>query len=496
MLELVDARGMRESDAETIRRGISGRELMLRAARGVFESYSWQGPVSVVCGAGNNAGDGYALALLLSDAGVACRVICLHEKCSEDGRYYLDRCREKEIDIVSFDASVDFSMDREVVDCIFGTGFSGEVRGVAREAILKINASHATVISVDINSGLDATNGRASPAVRSDLTVSIGTRKYGHYLNDAKDYIGALKNVDIGISIISDTARLVEASDLRSVLGTRRQNVHKGDFGYVAILGGCREYAGAVQLAAMSCAALRAGCGVATLAIPTSLAPAVTPHLLESTLFCMPDESGAMQYSTEAIDRLCERNSVLAIGMGWGRSDANVEILRYILREKELRLIIDADGLFALSRLPSEVLRESRCRVVLTPHMGEFSRLCGASVEDIASDPVKHAKEYARKTGTVLLLKGACTVVTDGAEVYFSDRGCAGMATAGSGDVLSGVLCGLLGSREGTPLTVATGAYLAGRAGELAAKERTEIGMLASDTVAMLPEVLREIMEN
>ena len=494
MIELVNAAVMRESDAATIAGGVSGRELMLRAARGVMESYAWHGTIAIVCGSGNNAGDGYALAELLFRAGHTCRVLRLGDKCSADGAYYLSLCERAGVEISFFSEATDLCEYDVIVDCMFGTGFSGVPTGMAKIAIERINASCAKVISVDINSGLSATSGEGTLCVRSDVTVSIGTRKYGHYLGDAKDAIGFLRNVDIGIAVAGHAARLVEAEDVRKALGTRKQNSHKGSYGYVALLGGCTEYMGATKLAAMSCAALRAGCGVATLAVPASTVGAVSPQLLESTLYPMPDGDGAMRFSTDALDRLCERNVALAVGMGWGRQGENAEILRYLLETKALRLIIDADGLYALSTLPEEVLKNTRCSVVLTPHMGEFSRLCGIPAEEISHDPVAHAEAYAARTGVVLLLKGAATVITDGMETYLSDRGCAGMATAGSGDVLSGVLCGLLGSRDVTPRTVAAGAYLAGRAGELAAIEKTEIAMLASDTVAMLPAAIKEIL--
>lgn len=497
MTEIVSAVEMRRSDLATIAGGVSGRELMHRAARGIFESYSsWQGPTAILCGGGNNAGDGYALALLLQEAGVECRILRVSDQLSEDGAFYLSRCLEAGIPVDSFCADKELSWAGEIVDCIFGTGFHGVPEGLAKSAIEAINRAGRPVVSADINSGLDATSGRASVAVRSDLTVSIGTRKYGHYLADAKDYIGQLANVDIGIPILGKRARLLSCEAVREILGERRQNSHKGDFGYVAILGGCAEYAGAVKLSSMGCAALRAGCGVATVAIPASISDAVAPYLLESTLTRLPDDGeGGMRFSPEALDALCKRHSALALGMGWGRREDNPRILEYILKEKEIRLIIDADGLYALSVLPHEILAESGCHVVLTPHMGEFARLVGRSVEEISKDPVEVAEEYAARMGVTLLLKGATTVVTDGKETYLVDRGSAGMATAGSGDVLSGVLCGLLGSRGADPLTVAAGAYLAGRAGELAALEMTPIAMLASDTVAMLPRAIREITE-
>lgn len=477
---------MRSSDAETIRCGISGRELMLRAGRAVFDAYPWKGRTAIVCGVGNNAGDGFVLALQMQEKGIPCSLIMLSDRFSSDGRFYYDQCVERGVEILPYTASFDFSPYREIADCIFGTGFSGDVEGVFADAIRAINSATATVISVDINSGLCGDNGMGDLAVRSDLTLSIGFFQYGHFLGKAKDLMREKKTLDIGISLYGDAAHLVEKQDFRSILFKRRQATHKGTYGYVALLGGCREYAGAVKLANMSCAALRAGCGVATLAVPNSIADSVSPYLLESTLACLPDESGHLLPDFDALDRILSRQNAVAIGMGWGRGKYNSDILRHILKTYSIPIVIDADGLNTLAEMDRAVLQDSHAEILLTPHIKEFSRLSGYSIAEIERAPVALAVEYAKKNGVVLLLKGACTVITDGDEVLLCDRGCAGMATAGSGDVLSGVLAGLLGSAPLTPLTAACGAYIAGLAGELAEREINEISMLASDTVRQI----------
>jgi NAD(P)H-hydrate epimerase len=288
---------------------------------------------------------------------------------------------------------------------------------------------------------------------------------------------------------------LAEAADFGIVFTQRKQNSHKGDYGYVSILGGCAEYSGAVKLANLSCAALRSGCGVAQLILPVSLRESVSPYLLESTLAPLPDENGHMCFDPTALDRVLSRQKALAMGMGWGRSPHNGEILRYVLENYAIPTVIDADGLNTLAEMDKEMLRRTACRVILTPHLKEFERLCGIPIAEIQKDPVGYAEQYAKETGVILLLKGACTVVTDGDVTYLVNRGCAGMATAGSGDVLSGVLAGLLGFAPPTPLTVACGAYVAGRAGELAEMDVNPVSMLASDTVAHIGKAVAEILE-
>ena len=494
MQTVVDVKTMRESDAAAIRGGVAGRALMYRAGEGILRAYPFKGKTAIVCGSGNNAGDGYVLALLLQQAAVPCAILLVEERFSEDGLFYYTECKRRGIEILPFDRETDLSSYAEIVDCLLGTGFRGELSPRYAAAVARINQSGRPVISADINSGLDGDNGRAELCVRSTLTVSVGTYKSGHFLGDAKDVIGSLCNVDIGIPIRGRERFLLEAEDLLPVFAERKQNSHKGSYGYVSILGGCPEYAGAVKLANLSASALRAGCGVAKLILPRSLAASVSPYLLESTLALLPEEEGHAVLSPEALDQALSGQRALAIGMGWGRSPHNREILRYILQKHALSLVIDADGLNTLSEMefPS-LLRETSCRVILTPHPKEMERLCGIPVEEILSDPIRCAEEFARAHGVILLLKGPCTVVTDGEKTYLVNRGCAGMATAGSGDVLSGILAGLLGYAEASPLTVAAGAYLAGRAGELAEQKGNAISMTASDTVSCIGKAVSEI---
>ena len=494
MQSVTNVETMRKSDAEAIHSGTTGIELMRRAGEGIFHSYAWRGPVAIVCGSGNNAGDGYVLATLLDNTGIDCTLFLLSDHFSPDGAYYYEKCKEIGIKTECFTEKSDLSGYAEIVDCMFGTGFRGEVKGLAATAIERINESRAFVISVDINSGLNGDNGTYKTCVCSDLTVSVGTYKSGHFLNGAKDVIGATVNVDIGIPISGVCYKLIEKKDLKAVLKPRLQDSHKGSYGYVSLIGGCTSYAGAVKLANLSCAALRAGCGVAQLAVPASLAKAVLPYLLESTLALLPDRDGQMIYNAQALDGVLAKQKAVAIGMGWGSSPEYHKILAHILQAYAFTVVIDADGLNTLAGMDQTILEKSACSILLTPHPMEMSRLSGCSIEEIRNDPIGVAERYARAHHVTVLLKGACSVVTDGKETYLANRGCAGMATAGSGDVLSGILVGLLGYNTLSPFTAACGAYLAGLAGELAEADVNPISMLASDTVAHIPGAISSIL--
>lgn len=491
MLPIVRVKVMQESDKATIAKGTPSRELMLRAAKGILDSYAWTGKTLIVCGTGNNAGDGYALATLMQEANLSCDLLLLSNRFSADGQCYFDICKQKGINHTRWSGSFDFSPYSQIVDCIFGIGFHGTPDEETAALIDAINQSGKPVISADINSGLGGDNGLGTPCIQSNLTVAIQSYKPGHFLAQAKDVIQNQTCIDIGIKTPDEDIFLLEESDVSKLFKPRKNYAHKGNYGYVAVMGGCVEYSGAAKLANMSAAALRAGCGVVTLAVPKSIANSVSPYLLESTLLPLPaDESGKMTYSPEILDGILSRYASIAVGMGWGSSVAYKDILSHLLKNAHQPLIIDADGLNTLSTMNLGLLKAAKAPIILTPHLMEFSRLSGLSISKIECDPITHAKAFAKEYGVILLLKGCCTIVTDGTTVYLCNRGSAGMATAGSGDVLSGILAGLCGYLPPDALTVAAGAYLAGMAGELAEQKSNAVSMVASDTVCEIPNAV------
>ena len=232
------------------------------------------------------------------------------------------------------------------------------------------------------------------------------------------------------------------------------------------------------------------------LAVPRCITKAVLPYILESTLYELDDIDGQFCFSHGAIDRLLYHTRAAAVGMGMGRSDEVKRLLEYMLCEYSGRLIIDADGLNVLAGMDIKYFKNASCRLILTPHPKEFERLYGKKFDECRHDLVTAAKEYAKNTGTILLLKGTTTIITDGNTVYLSDSGDCGMATAGSGDVLSGILAGICGyvSDDDLLLGVAAGAYLNGLAGALASREIPSVAMISGDTVRHIPDAMREII--
>lgn len=295
---------------------------------------------------------------------------------------------------------------------------------------------------------------------------------------------------------IFDNVYEIDISDIKDKFKYRDSDTNKGDYGYVGIMGGCIEYSGAIKLANLSCCALRSGAGVVRLIIPKSIATSIAPYLLEQTIFTIDDDDSKMKFNEKQISDSLNKIKALAMGMGWNRSKEYEKILEYILLNYDIPVVIDADGLNTLSNMNLEILNKTKCKVILTPHLKEFERLSKIDIEDIKKDSINIATEFAKKYNVILLLKGPTTIVTNGIDVYLVKRGCPGMATAGSGDVLSGILVSLLGYNEADTLSVAAGAYLNGMAGEIAESKFTDISMMAHDTVECIPEAIKVIRKN
>ncbi len=483
---------MRISDKNTIENKTPSCELMYKAGEGIYKSVYWHGKILVACGKGNNAGDGYVVAELLKDNGYDVEILLLEESFSPDGKYYFDRCVSKKVPWSVYNLEKIQGYDI-ILDCIFGTGFKGDADGSARTLIESINESGAYVVSADINSGLNGDSGLCSICVKSDLTVSIGTYKSGHFLNMAKDKIGKLTNIDIGIDLVEKPYLLLEKSDACRLLDRRDNFSNKGTYGYVTIMGGCLEYSGAVKLANLAASAMRSGSGVVKLAIPKSICLSVAPYLLESTIYPLSDTDGSIKLCENEIQGALNNVKAVALGMGMGQRGDNAQIIEYILKNYALPIIIDADGLNTLAKMDRGILKKSKCKVVLTPHLKEFERILGIPMAEIQQSPVEYAKKYAKSTGTILLLKGPTTIITDGERVILSSTGCAGMATAGSGDVLSGILCAMCAAHNDILEAVAVGAFINGYAGEMAETEYGDISMVASDTAKCIAKAIKEL---
>jgi hydroxyethylthiazole kinase-like uncharacterized protein yjeF len=469
---LLPAESMRAVDRWAIeQRGVPGVDLMERAGAAVartVERIAPDGPVTVVSGKGNNGGDGLVVARLLREAGRTATVIDV----KADG-----------------DAPPAIGGSVVVVDALLGTGFQGEPRGAVAQAIDAINAADAHVVSVDVPSGVDASTGAvAACAVLADTTVTFHAAKPGLWIRPGKAHTGVVEIVDIGIprGAPEETAIGLIDSSVLDALPRREASSTKFSSGHVLVVGGSRGLTGAPTMTAR--ASMRAGAGYVTACVPASLqailASSGTPELMTVGL---PDESGAMTAGgVGEVLRLAERGGALALGPGLGRSDGAVAFARTLARDAEIALVLDADGLGAhAGRL--EELAGRRAPTVLTPHSGEMARLLelDGGGEEVERNRLRHARAAAERSAAVVVLKGDDTLVAapDG-RVAVSRGASPALATAGTGDVLTGVIAALLAQGVEPFAAAAAGVWLHARAGREAARRvESAEGVMASDVI-------------
>ncbi len=463
--------------------GIPGAELMTRAGRCVFDLARERYPVAqrwlVLCGAGNNAGDGYVVARLAAAAGFAVTVAALSDphQLRGDAAAAWQEFQSAGGKVVPFSAGLCEPADL-IIDALLGTGLVRPVEGAWRSAIEAVNAAAVPVIAVDVPSGLCGLSGAAlGAAVRADITVTFIGRKQGLYLGAGPDHAGQVVFADLGVPAgrlrnVTPALRLFGADDLAALLPPRPRSAHKGLFGHVLIVGGNHGMGGAARLAGE--AAARAGAGLVSVATRPGNVAAVTAARPE--LMCRGIDSAA------DLEPLLERATVVAIGPGLGRDAWATALLERILAVA-LPLVVDAD---ALNLLAGRALR--RDDWVLTPHPGEAARLLGCPTSAVQADRLHAVTSLAARHGGVALLKGRGTLIARTGETpYVIDAGNPGMASGGMGDVLTGIVAGLLAqsSATGHLAVTAAAAWLHARAADEAASQG-ERGLLAGDLLGPL----------
>jgi ADP-dependent NAD(P)H-hydrate dehydratase / NAD(P)H-hydrate epimerase len=489
---LFDADGMRAIDRWAIEeREVPSLDLMEAAGRAVAAAageLAPEGPVRIVCGKGNNGGDGLVAARYLAEAGFAVDVLMLWpaQELSADAAANLER----------FDGEfVEGDLDRRlagsavVIDAIFGTGFSGVAREPALAAIEAINRCGAPVLACDIASGVDASSGEIDgPAVEADLTISFHAAKLGHRVAPGKWHTGELRVVPIGIPSGEPSAPVAGAIDpaVLSLAPRRGPRSTKFSSGQVAIAGGSRGLTGAVRLSAG--AAIRAGAGYATVAVPEDLEAIFEAGQPEVMSAGCPGGDGCLgPASLKTVLHTFERAAAGVLGPGLGRDPGSVELAHEAAAAIDAPLVVDADGLNAFSgELERFALRDAA--TVLTPHAGELGRLLGRSSEEVSAHRLACAREAASLAGAVVVLKGEDTIVTDGERVAVNVLSAPALATAGTGDVLSGILAALL-ARGLEPFAAACAGVVAhARAGrEAAAHIGSAESVIATDVIAAIP---------
>ncbi len=517
---------MRNSDQDTIEAGFPEILLMEAAARGAaeyadeiiekeilnlnnyynrsFEKKKAELKILVFAGKGNNGGDGLAAARFLKQMGYQVEIILSSPKSELKGinQTNFNLCVYNSITYHEYkDLEHDFLVEKMeqsdfIIDALLGTGIKGEVRGSSREIIelIKLTASkyNKKILAVDIPSGISGRTGEVlGKAVRADYTATMAAYKRGLLLFPGREYSGKVRVIDIGIKeeVIaknSDQLRLITKEDALSLLPERKRDGHKGSFGRVGILAGSRGIVGAPLLS--SDAALRSGSGLVYLLLPEEIEESVSVQLDEVLTKDFPSLDGIFEKNAaDPILEFSEMLDVLAAGPGMGNNKDTEFIISELLSKFKKALILDADALNSLKDL--DKLKKSSADILLTPHPGEMARLIDKSIEEINNNRIETAADFAAEYGVNIILKGAATVAAapDG-RVFLNNTGTNGMATAGSGDVLTGMAASLAGQRMEVFDAAVLSVYLHGKAGEFAAAQKSDFALKAGDIVDSLAD--------
>ena len=507
---LVTPEQMKELDRQTIQEAnIPGPTLMERAGTGVVNQLvkhygSPKGKKAVVfCGKGNNGGDGLVIARLLQAKGAVLKVVMMapYQDLSKDAKMMYRRFKKKakpsqilvlpnreKLESVTQNAHL-------IIDALLGTGLSSLIHEPYASAIEAINASEGYTVAVDLPSGLNSETGAVlGTAVQANLTVTLGCPKIGLYVGEAIDRVGSIQMVDIGIPSefikkIRPPAQLLTPELIRPLIPKRRASSHKGTFGHAGIVAGSPGKAGAPALAALG--ALRIGTGLVTVATPETVMPIVETKLLEVMTLALPETPDRLLglEAASALQDFCQNKSALAFGPGIGVAPSTANLLWDLLPQLEIPCVLDADALNnIISHL--DVFSHMKQPPVLTPHPGEMARLLAhTSTKSINTDRIGIAKAFAMQHHVILVLKGANTVIAnpDG-QIAVCPTGNPGMASAGMGDVLTGMIAGFIAQGLTAWDAARAGVYLHGLAGDIASLIQGEPGLIASDLLSNIPQ--------
>jgi hydroxyethylthiazole kinase-like uncharacterized protein yjeF len=506
MLPILDNAAMREADRHTIETlGVPGIVLMENAARGIVETLCTRYPEAkrllIVCGPGNNGGDGLAAARHLSNRGIGVEVVLIGDpaRLSPDAATNLAIANALGIPVQVIEDGSNARLDRAlaagpdlVVDALLGTGLDRPLGGRLATAVTHLNEAPCPKVAVDVPTGLSGASAAATGVVlKANLTVTLAALKHCHVLPPACLACGEVVVVDIGIppSALDHRCQLhwLEVEDVAPVIPWRAPDSHKGHFGHLLIVAGSQGRGGAVAMAARS--AVVVGAGLVTVAVPQPLVPVVDGACLESMTHALRSSDDGHIEGPEGLEELCDRMSAVAVGPGMGTAGGAAKTLSWLLERWSGPLVIDADGVNLLAGEP-ERLAGRDGPTVLTPHPGELARLLGVDTATVVDDRLRAARDAASRSGSVVVAKGFRTIIAapDG-DAWVNSTGDAHLASGGSGDVLTGTIASLLAQGVDAVPAALAGCWLHGRAGELAGKHYP-----AAAPAAELPHLLAEAM--
>lgn len=509
-MKIVTAAEMREIDRLSSERyGVPSLALMENAgtvvADFILKEYPQAKRVAVVCGRGNNGGDGFVVVRKLHEAGREVKVILLATSAElrGDAAEMFSRLPIKVLEVkISADlekARKDFEADL-LIDAILGTGFRPPVQGLYAEAIALLNASSAPVIAVDIPSGADADayKDQTGLVANANAIVTFTAPRPAHVFGELTSGPTIIAPIGSPQEAIASSLNLnlISAQDIAPLLAPRPRDSNKGMYGHVLVVGGSLGKAGAAAMAGM--AVLRSGAGLATVATTKSVLQTVAGFHPELMTEPLPEtEAGSIAFeafSSGKLDELADKKTVLAIGSGISRHLQTSELVRKTVAKYKNPIVLDADGLNAFEGKSAELSGKDRT-LVITPHPGEMARLVNCSTSDVQKDRLNIARNFAREHQLIVVLKGDRTLIADpSGEVWVNTTGNPGMATGGTGDILTGIVAGILAQNPKHPLqAVFTAVHLHGLAGDIARESVGEHSLVATDLLFTLPEAFRRV---
>jgi ADP-dependent NAD(P)H-hydrate dehydratase / NAD(P)H-hydrate epimerase len=512
MIPVLSVSEMRRIDEKTIGNNVAiGYSYMLRAGVCLYDEVKRLAPdrsndeIAVFCGKGNNGGDGFVAARLLLEDGyrVMCYGLCPPDQFKGEARLAFDQYSARKGNFLLLDDSEDLCNLPKytlIIDALLGTGLSGNPHGIFAEAIDAINQSGVPVVAVDTPSGLDNDRGVPGiPCIKAHTTVAMGFPKIGPFFYPGKTFVGDYRIKDLGYpdEIVDGNVPdvfLPTPEILRKLLPIRKPSGSKFDHGIATMVCGSKGMTGSAALASM--AALRTGCGMVHTASPQSAIPVLSAMLMEIVLHGLPETgTGTAAFAAkDTLAALCGKSQALCIGPGISHEEETGRLVREIVHAIETPIILDADGINAFKGRVAD-LKNRRSKLLITPHKEEWSRLFGALPENPV-DAITTLKNKAREYGLTILHKGSPTIVADPqGKAYLLPVGNSGMATAGSGDVLSGIITSLVAQGCGLTDAAVLGAYLHGEAGNAARNQFGEYSMIARDIVKNIYKAIQSLVE-
>ena len=512
---LVNAKQMQLIDKTTIEDfGIPGRVLMENAGREATKIFtkifknSLNKKIAIAAGSGNNGGDGFVIARTLNFYGYDVTLFLFSDskKIKGEAKDNFNLLNSLDIPIIILDTPEKFNNNKKMmstadvwIDAILGTGLKYQVKEHIKNVIEYINNLKKPIFAIDMPSGLNSDTGLPNGiSIIADYTVSFGLAKIGQKLYPGAKYIGKLQVADIGIPphIIkqsSITTKLITPDYIQSEFFSKKPDAHKGDCGNLLVIAGSVGKTGAAILTAKS--AVRSGAGLVTIAVPESINSIIESCVTEAMTYPLPETSKKIikADSFNIIKKLLKGKTCIAIGPGLGAESNTKKLIFKLIKESTVPMVIDADALNAISENP-EILKKAKAPIILTPHPNEMARLVKKDTKQVCKEKINIAKNFAKKYNVILILKGAGTVIAMQDEsIFINSSGNQGMASGGTGDVLTGIIAGFVSYGYTPNISAITGVYIHGAAGDTAASKKGFAGLIASDIIEALPYEIKKL---